>query len=115
MRPWTSPFGPREIRALCLDRVSREREPDGGDATVRAFARAVRHQPVVRVGLFEEIFERSRWSLSSALSLAPRIDHARASERGSCYILITRNSFLKPPHYNLSMADLWPVMAFISL
>jgi hypothetical protein len=63
------PFGAREIPALCVDRVSRG--PDGGDATVRAFARAVRHQPVVRVGLFEGVSERSRWSLSSALFLAP--------------------------------------------
>ena len=54
--------------AFRTDNVGSEGEPDGGDARRRPLARAVRHQPVPRVGLFQEIAECVALEFSNASS-----------------------------------------------
>ena len=51
-------FGARQVSSLDADGISREREPDGGDAGGRVLLGAIRHHSVFEVGLFQKIPER---------------------------------------------------------
>jgi hypothetical protein len=69
--------------AFDADRISGQRQPDGGDAGRRAVARMVRHQAVGGIVLIEEILERLALQIVQSL-FVERHCHRHAPSVGCC-------------------------------